>query len=231
MMRRGTFAYDIRLKKNQAYEMRLYFVETQIHYGSEVGGDGENVRLFQVRANGQVILDNFDITTDGGFASTTIRAFRNIVPAEDGKLHLQFIPQRSEPLVNAIELLPTTASTIPPIRIHTDQFHAIDHAGNHWGPDNFYIGGQLYDARVPITGPTDADEFKVERLGNFLYAIPVPLGHYSLTLYFAETWFHDPGKRVFDVSCKWCHAPSPVRHFPTSRICARLLKDLPWAGT
>jgi hypothetical protein len=41
----------------------------------------------------------------------------------------------------------------------------------------------------------------VERLGNFHYAIPVPPGRYSLTLYFAETWFHDPGKRLFDVSC------------------------------
>jgi Malectin domain len=200
-MRRGTFAYDIPLEENQVYEMRLYFVETQIHYGSEVGGDGENLRLFQVRANGQVILDNFDVTADGGFASTTTRAFRNIVAAQDGKLHLQFTAVKSEPLVSAIELLPSTASAIPPIRIHAAPLYAIDHAGNHWSPDDFYIGGELYDANVPITETTDADLFKVERLGNFHYAIPVPPGHYSLTLYFAETWFHDPGKRVFDVSC------------------------------
>jgi Malectin domain len=200
-MRRGAFSYDIPLKQNQTYEMRLYFVETQIHFGSEVGGDGENVRLFQVRANGQVILDNFDITSDGSFASTTVRAFRNIVAAGDGKLHLQFIAQRSEPLVTAIELIPSTPSAIPPIRIHSAQLYAIDHAGNRWSPDNFYVGGQLYDAGVPIGGSEDSDVFKVERLGNFHYAIPVPPGRYSLTLYFAETWFHDPGKRLFDVSC------------------------------
>jgi hypothetical protein len=200
-MRRGAFSYDIPLKANQSYEMRLYFAEPVIHYGSEVGGDGENARLFQVRANGQPILDNFDITADGGFASATVRAFRNIVAAQDGKLHLQFIAQRSEPLVTAIELLPSTATAIPPIRIHSAQLYAIDHAGNRWSPDNFYIGGNLYDAGVPITGSEDSEVFKVERLGNFHYAIPVPPGRYSLTLYFAETWFHDPGRRVFDVSC------------------------------
>lgn len=200
-MRRGNFSYDIPLRQNQLYEMRLYFVEPTIHYGSEVGGDGENSRLFKVQANGQVILDNFDVTADGGFASTTIRAFRNISAASDGKLNLQFETERSEPLVAAIELLPSGGSTIPPIRIRAAQIYAMDHDGNRWSPDNFYIGGQLYDARVPVTGTADSDVFKVERVGNFYYAIPVPPGRYSLTLYFAETYFHAPGKRTFDVSC------------------------------
>jgi Malectin domain len=200
-MREGIFTYNIPLKPHQTYEMRLYFSEPEYRYHNEAAGDGEAKRIFNVLANGNDLLDHFDIISDAGFASTTIRAFENVQPAQDGKLHLQFVADKSEPLLNAIELLPAAANTIPPIRIHAGRSYYTDHAGNQWGPDNFYIGGELYSVDVPITGTADSDIYKVERFGNFYYAIPVPPGHYSLTLYFAETWFHDPGRRVFDVSC------------------------------
>ena len=200
-MREGSFAYDIPLKQNQVYEMRLYFVEPQFRYGNEVGGDGENQRVFQVSANGQALLNNFDVITDAGFDSTTTRAFRDIVPAQDGELHLRFIASRALPLVSAIELLPANSRMIPPIQIHAGEFFYTDQAGNRWSPDNFYIGGELFSGGVPVTGSADPDLYKVARMGNFHYAIPVPPGRYGLTLYFAETWFHSPGDRIFDVSC------------------------------
>ena len=97
-VRDGAFAYDIPIKPNQVYELRLYFVETQYRYGNKAAGDGENIRLFQVRANDQIILDNFDIISDSGFASTTVRAFKNMSAASDGKLHLQFVSQQHNPI-------------------------------------------------------------------------------------------------------------------------------------
>ncbi len=200
-MRVGAFSYDIPLKPKQVYELRLYFVEPQYRYGNKVGGDGENNRIFQVRANGRVLLNDFDIIEDEGFASTTVRAFKNIEASSDGKLHLQFVPQRGDPLVSAVELQPEIAGAIPPIRIHAAPYYYTDQAGNRWSPDNFYIGGQLFSSGNPVTGSDDPDLFSVARLGNFHYAIPVPPGHYTLTLYFAETWFHKPGQRVFNVSC------------------------------
>lgn len=200
-MREGNFTYDIPLKRDQAYEMRLYFVEPQYRYGNKIGGDGEGSRIFQIRANGQVILDNFDIVEDSGLASTSVRAFKDIAAAQDGMLHLQFISQHERPLVSAIELLPSSRGIIPPIRIHAGPFYYSDAAGNRWSPDNFYIGGGLLSAGSPVTETSDPELFNSERVGNFQYAIPVPPGRYSLTLYFAETWFHDPGARVFDVSC------------------------------
>jgi hypothetical protein len=200
-LREGSFTYDIPLKLNQNYEMRLYFVEPQYRYGNRIAGDGENIRLFQVRANDQVILDRFDIIEDAGFASNTIRAFKDITPAKDGKLHLQFVAQREQPLVSAIELIPTNRGTIPPIRIHMSQSEYTDHAGRRWSPDNFYVGGQLFDSGAAVTETPDPDLFNVSRFGNFHYAIPVPPGRYSLTLYLAETWFRSPGQRVFDVTC------------------------------
>ena len=200
-LREGSFSYDIPLKQNQTYEMRLYFVEPQYRYGNRIAGDGENIRLFQVRANDQVILDKFDIIEDAGFASNTIRAFKDITPAKDGKLHLQFVAQREHPLVSAIELIPTNRATIPPIRIHMSQSEYTDHIGQRWSPDNFYVGGQLFDSGATVTETADPDLFNVSRFGNFHYAIPVPPGRYSLTLYMAETWFRSPGQRVFDVTC------------------------------
>lgn len=200
-MRQGSFAYDIPLKKDTDYEMRLYFAERQYRYGNRVAGDGENLRTFQVRANGHVILDHFDIIEDSGFAATTVRAFKNIAAAPDGKLHLQFVAERDQPLLAALELLPMMAGSIPPIRIHMSPSQYTDYAGRTWSSDNFYIGGQLFDSGAAVSESPDPDLLSVERLGNFSYAIPVPPGRYALTLYFAETWFHDPGRRVFDVTC------------------------------
>jgi hypothetical protein len=200
-MRQGSFAYDIPLKKDTDYEMRLYFAERQYRYGNRVAGDGENLRTFQVRANGRAILDRFDIIEDSGFAATTVRAFKNIGAAQDGKLHLQFVAERDQPLLAAIELLPMVAGSIPPIRIHMSLSQYTDQAGNTWNSDNFYIGGQLFDSGTGVSELQDPDLFSVARFGNFSYAIPVPPGRYALTLYFAETWFHDPGRRVFDVTC------------------------------
>src|SRR5581483_12186311 len=39
-MRQGSFDYDIPLKKDADYEMRLYFAERQYRYGNRVAGDG-----------------------------------------------------------------------------------------------------------------------------------------------------------------------------------------------
>jgi hypothetical protein len=200
-VREGSFTYDIPLKQNLTYELRLYFVEPQYRYGNRVAGDGENSRLFQVRANGKVILENFDIIEDAGFASTTVRAFKEITPASDGKLHLQFVAEREQPIVSAVELLPTSGHSIPPVRIRMGPSQYTDQSGKTWSPDNFYIGGQLFDSGAAVTDTPDPDLFDVGRVGNFSYAIPLPPGRYRLTLYFAETWFHHAGQRVFDVSC------------------------------
>lgn len=89
-------------------------------------------------------------------------------------------------------------------------FYYTDHAGNRWSPDNFYLGGQLFDSGATTSDSTDAELFNSSRLGNFTYALPVPPGRYGLTLYFAETWFHNPGERVFDVTCNGAFL---LRHF------------------
>lgn len=200
-LREGAFGYDIPLKQKQNYELRLYFCDPMFRFGNDIVGDGVNQRWFQVRANDQLLLEHFDVVADAGFASTTVRAFRDIRAADDGKLHLRFLHQQSDPILNAIELIPEDGHIIEPIRIHAGPLNYRDQAGNNWSSDNFYVGGALFDASIPAAGTLDPEMFRAERIGNFHYAIPVPPGRYTVTLYFAETWFRKPGQRIFDVTC------------------------------
>jgi hypothetical protein len=112
--------------------------------------------------------------------------------------------------VNAIELVPGIAGYLLPIRIRAGEASFTDHAGNIWGPDDYYVGGRLATHRGDVTGTSDPDLYAIERYGNFSYSIPVPPGRYAVTLYFAETFWDPqsdsankggPGTRVFNVAC------------------------------
>lgn len=59
-----------------------------------------------------------------------------------------------------------------------------------------------------VTGTEVPEVHRVERYGQVNYAIPVADGRYTVTLYFAETWFGPSkptrggeGSRLFDVYC------------------------------
>jgi hypothetical protein len=93
-MRQGEFAYDIPVEPGP-YEMRLCFAEPLYRPAIDVTNDGENQRRFNVFLNGKLILDKFDIVADAGFAPVTIRAFKDVEPAPDGKAHLKFVSAQS----------------------------------------------------------------------------------------------------------------------------------------
>lgn len=201
--REGTFRYDIPLKPG-TYELLLLFAET-VHESQPM--DAESHRIFHVEANGKRILSEYDVLNEAFDANTaTARLFRDITPAADGKLHLDFLPSTSgKPFVNGLVLRPGTVGRIRPIRIvcRTQAFR--DSQNVLWESDHFFRGG------VQITRPHGApveegERFRGERYGHFSYSIPVPPGRYSVRLYFWEYWWGDgrPGKggrgsRVFDV--------------------------------
>ncbi|MEB8330272.1 PKD domain-containing protein [Flavobacteriaceae bacterium KMM 6897] len=73
--------------------------------------------------------------------------------------------------------------------------------------DQYFTGGSLFSATIPIAETTDDELYQTERFGNFSYNIPVPLsGEYDIRLHFAELYFGvggqsgGPGSRVFNVS-------------------------------
>jgi len=205
--RSGNFSYKIPLAPG-VYELHLYFNEGTYGPAMPAGG-GEISRIFEVRANGRPILSRFDIYADaGGSNIADVRVFKDITPGPGDLLTLSFQGLTGVPLVNAIELIPTSPHRLNPIRITAQDGFYTDSNGAVWKPDRYYNGGQSANHTVELKGTRDPDLFARERYGRFDYAIPVDKGSYRLSLYFAEEYFGPnaalgghPGTRAFDVSC------------------------------
>lgn len=205
--RMGRFSYSVPLSPGY-YELRLYFMERVFGPGG-IGQGGESSRLFGVTLNGNNVLGLFDPYSDaGGNMIADIRAFKGVTPAPDGLLHIDFIPHRDEPFVNAIEIIPTPDGQVPPIRIVAQDNSVTDVQGHMWQPDRYFRGGILLRRQRVVSGTADPDLYSGERFGHFSYVIAVPEGTYGLTLHFAEAYFgvQDQGaggvsSRVFDLYC------------------------------
>ncbi len=180
-----SFRYDIPLKQG-IYELRLHFAET-VYDPESTGTGAEGRRLMTVRANGKTLLSGFDVVADAGGGNTAdVKIFPNISPTADGYLHLEFSSDNGEPaIVSAIEILPGLRGHALPIRILPRQSPYYSDDSRWWSPDNYFEGGRIATYTTPVTGTDDPELFESERWGNFTYAIPVPPGKYSLTLYFA----------------------------------------------
>jgi hypothetical protein len=205
--REGDFRYRIPLEPG-AYEVHLYFAERVFGEGNIAGG-GETSRLFHIFANGVPLTPYLDIVADASGSNTAdIKIFKDLRPGPDGFLHLHFSPFKEKAFVNGIVVLPGIPGKMRPIRIVAGNSTYRDNKGRLWSPDHYSLGGQVVNRTEPVTGTTDPGLFQTERFGNFSYALPVAEGSYSVTLYFAETWFGPTkptpggvGSRVFDVYC------------------------------
>ncbi len=203
--RSGVFSYSIPLPRG-VYELHLHFAETTYSPASTLGG-GENSRVFDVRMNGRPLLTQFDIVNDAGANTADVRVFRDVSPASDGFLHLDFNGSLGLPMINAIELLPGIPHQIRPIRMVAQNSFFVDKAGNLWMPDTYFASGRLASDKLVVSGTAEPGLFAGERYGNFSYALPADSGTYRLTLYFSEKYWGGvsgqggAGSRVFDVLC------------------------------
>jgi hypothetical protein len=59
--------------------------------------------------------------------------------------------------------------------------------------------GSAYTTTAAIAGTRDDPLYQSERYGDFSYAIPIANGDYLVTLKFAEIYWTEPGRRVFNV--------------------------------
>lgn len=71
-----------------------------------------------------------------------------------------------------------------------------------WDADRFFTGGGTSTTSAAISGASGdyLSMYQSQHLGNTTYRFPVPNGDYIVVLYFAETYFKAPLKRVFDVN-------------------------------
>ena len=205
--RQGDFRYDIPLSPG-VYELRLHFAETHFGEDNTAGYGGEGSRAFRVQLNGTTVLERLDVVGEAGASTAHIKVFKDVAPAADGKLHLTFVPLVTVPFLNAIEITPGTPGKLKPIRIVTQPRAVTDGAGNTWIPDRFASAGQMIKRTNAVTGTAEPELFAGERFGNLSYTIPVPPGHYALSLYMAERWIGPDmpggggaGSRLFDILC------------------------------
>jgi len=204
--REGAFTYDIPLPPG-VYELRLHFAET-LYGDNNIAGGGEGSRTFNVLANGVRILRAFDVINDVGADTADIRAFKDISPAADGKLHLKFDPESNLAILSGIEITRGIPGKMVPIRMVSREHPYVDKQGRTWEADGYSQGGQLAVRTEPVLNIDDPELLRGERFGNLTYAIPVPSGRYTVKLYFAEAWFGPgyfagggTGSRVFDILC------------------------------
>ena len=203
------FQYNIPLSRG-VYELRMYFADPIRMSDNDQNEDGQNRRHFFVDVNGKTVLNSFDAISDGGNSAVDIRAFKDIQPASDGRLHLNFHSDWGErAFVSAIELTPSTAGKMNPIRIAMRRSDFLDENGVRWSGDRYFIGGRTWSYH-PQNGPKASATYPEERHGNFSYAIPVAPGSYTVRLHFMESYFsplisaatcNGVGCRSFDVTC------------------------------
>jgi hypothetical protein len=178
-LRSGDFDYEIPLP-DRPHELHLYFWR-----GPEIAA----TRRFHVLANGARLMDDLEPAAQIPAKEPVVRAFRDILPARDGKLHLTFRGGADPAFVNGIEISAGEKGRMRTIRYVAGGAPYIDAGGKFWRAERYVTGGSLMPREDPVTGPFDPNLFSGERYGEFSYAIPVPAGRYRLTLYFAETWF------------------------------------------
>jgi Malectin domain len=203
------FRYDIPVSPG-VYELRLYFADPLRQSAVEGAEDAENDRHFDVELNGRPLLQYFDPIADGGSAAVDIRAFKDVHPAADGKIHLEFRSDWERAFVSALELTRGTPGKLEPIRIAARSSKFVDSDGTRWDADRYFIEGRALVYENPDSGPKVPELYSAERHGNFSYAIPVAPGSYTVRLHFLDSFFsplipaaycHGVGCRIFDVTC------------------------------
>lgn len=184
--REGVFRYDIPLKRG-VYELRLHFAET-VYGDNNVAGGGETSRVLSVLMNGRELLHDFDIVADAGASTADIKVFKDVSPAEDGELHLQFEAGSNQPILSGVEITPGIPGRMRPIRMVAQVHPYTDKDGRYWEADRYVSGGQLVVRSEIVSQTPDTGLYRGERFGNISYMIPVADGRYRITLHFAETW-------------------------------------------
>jgi hypothetical protein len=75
----------------------------------------------------------------------------------------------------------------------------VSHTGIHYEADTHFTGGHVYTKARPIADTQDDVLYQSERWGDFSYDVPLPNGHYEVTLQFAEIVWRTAHQRLFDV--------------------------------
>lgn len=104
----GMTGYDIPVSRNSTYRVRLLFAETVF--------TTPGTRVFDVSAEGRLVIDDLDVLARAGHAAAYSHTF--LVPVRDKSLTLRFGRVADDPMVSGIEVVEdrsgsTTTTTAP----------------------------------------------------------------------------------------------------------------------
>ncbi|MGE5811547.1 MAG: malectin domain-containing carbohydrate-binding protein, partial [Ignavibacteria bacterium] len=89
-----------------------------------------------------------------------------------------------------------------PIKINAGGSAAEDYLKDQEWSSNVeygYLDGSISEWDVPVNGTEEDSVYLNDRYGLVMYNVRVPDGIYNVKLMFAEKYFNQPGKRIFDV--------------------------------
>lgn len=97
-----------------------------------------------------------------------------------------------------------------------------------WGAEHGFLDGQssAYPSNLQING-TDEDEiYRAEKYGMATYRVRVPSGRYKVKLMFAENYYTQAGKRVFDVFVEATKMVSQLDIYAQAGLNTALVKEV-----
>ncbi len=86
------------------------------------------------------------------------------------------------------------------LRVNAGGGAYTDGSGNTWEADTGFSAGNTYTAGDAIANTSDDPIFQSERYGTFSWSTSLPNGNYTVNLYFAEVYWNETGRRLFDVN-------------------------------
>jgi hypothetical protein len=139
------------------------------------------------------------------------------VSATNGQINIAFTAGSANwPMVNAIEIVPGSASTPSApststsslVRVNVGGAALTDASGAIWSADSGASGGYTWSTTANISGTSTPALYQSHRYGVFSYQYAVPSGSYTVNLKFAEPVMSGAGQRVFNVAINGSQVPS-----------------------
>jgi|GEM_PF-426534 len=140
LYRYGAFSYEFPLTDTGDYQVILHFSENWS------GANGAGLRVFDVLAEGQVVLDDYDIWVEAGFQTAIQETL--VVNVQDGGMSLQFVQGVQNPKIAAIEVIGPLSATGAALAVTPDPLHFFS--------QNLNTTSTAQDLVLTNTGPVDS---------------------------------------------------------------------------
>jgi N-acetylneuraminic acid mutarotase len=149
----GGFNYNIPVSTPGTYTLRLHFADPL--YTSP------GKRKFAVRAEGNLLLNYFDVAAAGGGKRALVRSFS--VNVNDGTLNLAFLRQVENPILSAIEVVPPTSTGVGSVAsLSLVNANTDADIGNFTNGAVLDIsGGKTYSVRANTSGTVRSVQFRL----------------------------------------------------------------------